>query len=662
MEIKTEEKRFLLELAKQFPDMRSTACEITALSAKLNLPKGTEHFMSDLHGEQEAFTHIRRCASGVIRKKVDLLFSHSMTKLERSELATLIYYPEEKLNDIRQSGKITYEWYLVTVKRLVKICRLVSEKYTLEKVDEQICLNGTAFCSIISELMSLYTDREKRNDYIESIIKTMIRTGAIDGLITSLANTVNALVVDRLHIVGDIFDRGARADIVMDELMSVKNIDIQWGNHDALWIGAAAGSLACIATAVNNSVTYRNPDVIEIGYGISLRPLALFALEIYKSANVSEYMPRDDFQDDIPTRDNLDILARMRKAISVIQFKLEGQLIMRHPEFHMDDRLLLHKMELVRGEIIIDDKTYKLSDTFFPTVAPEDPYKLTEAELDVMNYLKNGFMRSERLQRHVKFLLQKGEMYTVYNGNLLFHGCIPLDENGGMMALDAADGKHGKAMMDYFDQAIRVGYIKKDGDPAREKAKDLCWFLWCGKDSPLCSRKKITTFERLLINDKCAHSEPSNAYYRSWNDEGIVSMLLNEFSIYGEKAHIINGHIPVNKGENPIKANGKLIVIDGGFCRAYHNKTGIAGYTLIYNADGMKISAHQPFSSKENAVKNNEDILSQTAVFEERKNKILIRDTDEGADIRDRIGDLMLLTEAYKNGEIKEGRSRAKRK
>lgn len=642
-------RKYLLELSRQYPNRNAVSSEIINLNAILNLPKGTEHFISDIHGEHEAFSHIRRNASGVIRRKVEALFGSSLSKEELAELSTLIYYPEEKLDEIRDRESELDGWYVATIGRLIDVCRLVGAKYTRSKVRKQLKRSSDGYDYIIEELLL-----GGKGDYCASISKTIVRTGAAERFIVAVCSAIKGLVIDHLHIVGDIFDRGARADIVLDELMRERSIDIQWGNHDVLWMGAAAGSRTCIATVLNNSITYKNLDVIEIGYGISLRPLSLFAAEVYSSADVSCYMPKGNSGGDTLRHDDDLLIARMHKAISVIQFKLEGQTILRNPLFHMEERLLLDKIDRVRGMVNIGGVDYKLRECDFPTVSEDNPYKLTDREAEVMAYLKNAFMRSEKLQRHVAFLYEHGEAYTVFNRNLLFHGCIPLDEDGEFLALDAAEGKRGRELMDYADRAARQGYFAKEGSPERQRGKDFLWFLWCGKDSPLCARKRIATFERLLVTDESAWVEPRNAYYRSWDDKAIAEKILREFGLDGARCHIINGHIPVNKGEEPIKGGGKLIVIDGGFCRAFHTKTGIGGYTLIYNADGMRISAHEPFTGKENAVKNNADILSDTVIFEQRADKIRIRETDGGAVIRDKIADLMLLLREYESGGIKE--------
>ncbi len=651
-----DNQKFLSELSKSYPNRRKVISEIINLNAILNLPKGTEHFMSDLHGEHEAYSHIRRNASGVIRRKIDALFSKSVTAIERAELATLIYYPEEKLDEIRERVSDIKDWYAITLQRLITLCKEVSSKYTRSKVKKCLDRASMGYDFIINELLSNAGDEKNRDRYYESIIETIIKTSSAEDIITALSAAVKALVIDHLHIVGDVFDRGSRADIIVDELMKENSIDIQWGNHDVLWMGAAAGSRTCIATVLNNSITYKNLDVIEIGYGISLRPLSLFAAEQYKKSDVSSYMPKGNTEGDFLKSDDDVLIAKMHKAISIIQFKLEGQTILRNPKFHMENRLLLDKIDRKNKTVLIEGKVYPLSDIDFPTVDEDDPYKLTEEEASVMNYLKNAFMRSEKLQKHISFFFEKGEMYTIFNKNLLFHGCIPLDENGEFIRFEFAGGLSGKAFMDYCDWMARQGYFAKNGSRERQMGKDFLWFLWCGRNSPLCAREKITTFERLFVNDESAKIEPKNAYYNSWNDERIADKILREFSLGGIGSHIINGHIPIKSkaGEAPLKANGKLIVIDGGFCSAYRETTGIGGYTLIYNAEGMRISAHEPFRGRSSAISKNADIISDTVVFEHSENRILVRDTDNGAEILRHIDDLNMLYSAFERGLIKE--------
>ena len=646
------DRKYLIELGRRFPTRKAVEGEIIKLSAILNLPKGTEHFLSDIHGEHEAFLHIRRNASGAIRRKVDILFGDIMPEGERAELATLIYYPEEKLEELSERGVIDDGWYATTISRMVEVCKAVSAKYTRSKVEQRLTSSATGYEHIIDELLSTDNEEKHKANYYDNIIKTIIRLDSADRFISALAAGIKALVVEHLHIVGDIFDRGPRADIIMDELEREESLDIQWGNHDILWMSAASGSRTAIATVINNSMTYKNLDVIEIGYGISLRPLALFASVVYKDSDVSIFMPKGNFGGDAFGGDDDLMIARMHKAISIIQHKLEGQVIGRHPEFHMEDRLLLDKIDLEGGTVKIGDKEYPLHDSDFPTLDKNNPYRLTDGESEVMKYLKHAFMRSEKLERHIRLLFRKGGMYTVYNRNLLFHGCIPLNEDGSFMALDAFDGKCGRALMDAADKAARRGYFAKEGTADRQNGKDILWFLWCGKDSPLCARKRIATFERQYIADESTWVEPKNTYYDSWNNKRIAERILREFGLGGVGSHIINGHIPIKskKGEAPIKAGGRLIVIDGGFCKAYHSQTGIGGYTLIYSSDGMRLCAHGSFTGYSDAVKNNADIISDTVIFDQANDKIRIRDTDLGVEIRDKIADLLMLLSEYESG------------
>ncbi len=654
--IAKKEAKYMQELAKSYPNRNSALSEIINLSAILNLPKGTEHFMSDLHGEHMAFSHIRRNASGVVRSKVDALFKNTLTKTERAELSTLIYYPEEKLDMMLEKGEIEGDWYKITLGRLIEVCRFVSSKYTRSKVRKHLSRTALGYDYIIDELLNNDYDALNKGHYYDNILNTIIWVDASYKFVIALCSAIKSMIIDHLHIVGDIYDRGARADLIMEQLMRENSIDIQWGNHDVLWMGAAAGSRVCIATVLNNSITYKNLDVVEIGYGISLRPLSLFANDVYSDSDISNYMPKGNSGGDIFINDDDRLVARMHKAISIIQFKLEGQTILRNPEFKMEGRLLLDKIDFEKGTVVIEGVEYPLKDTDLPTVDPKDPYKLTAGEYELMTYLKNAFVRSEKLQTHIRFLFEKGEIYTIFNKNLLFHGCIPLNDDKTFMEFAFAGGKSGRAFMDYCERIARTGYFAREGTPARQQGKDFLWFLWCGKDSPLSARKKTTTFERLLIEDSKTWEEPKNAYYSAWNDSNIVQKILEEFSLGGEHSHIINGHIPVQykKGETPVKADGKLILIDGGFCHAYQKTTGIAGYTLIYNADGMRISAHEPFRGVENAIKSNTDIISETVVFEKASDKIRVKDTDIGEGIREKIDDLTTLVECYETGLIKE--------
>lgn len=649
--IDKQDKKYMMELAKQYPSRKAVAAEIIRLNGLLNLPKGTEHFLSDLHGEWEAFSHIRRNASGVIRNKVNQLFGSVLSEDECAELSSLIYYPAEKIDEAKNRVDNISFWYTVTIDRLLKVLRLVGSKYTREVVRSHLREKAEEYVYVLEELI-IDGDNDMKSQYCESIVRTAVRIGAADDLIIGLCETIKSLVIDHLHIVGDLFDRGPRADMILDELMKERSIDIQWGNHDALWMGAAAGSRVCIATVLNNSITYKNLDVIEIGYGISLRPLALFAEEVYGKSDISAYMPKGDSAGNFFGGTDDTLLAMMHKAISIIQFKLEGQTIKRNPDFLMNERLILEQIDKKHKTVKIGGKKYTLRDCDFPTIG-KDPYKLTDGESKVMEYLRVAFMRSEKLNKQIRFIFEKGRMYTIYNNNLLYHGAIPMDENGEFLRLEATGGRCGRELMDYCDEMARTGYFAKDGTAERQRGKDFLWFLWCGKDSPLCARKKMATFERLLIDDKDAWVEPKNAYYQSWDDERIAIKILEEFNLNSIGSHIINGHLPVHRGENPIKANGRILVIDGGFCKAYHGSTGIGGYTLIYNADGIRLQAHEPFFDRQDAIVNNADIVSQTIIFENKFDKMRIRETYRGSEIRERIADLMLLMAEFDNGGIK---------
>lgn len=640
------EKKYLSLLGEKYPDKESVASRLISLARELYLPKGTEHFLSDLHGEYEAFSHIRRSASGVIRRKLDGLFSEQMSREEIAEIASIVYYPEEKLSERERSD----EEYETIISSLIELLSAISEKYTRAKVTDTLYSlgeYGKAICELIYSGAG-----DERREQLSSCIKTVIRIKESKAFTKSLAAAIKRLAVDRVHIVGDIFDRGARPDKIIDVLMEEENVDIQWGNHDILWMGAASGSAVCIMGAIFNSLSYQNLDFIEVGYGISLRPLARLAEDIYIGKENECFYPKGDEEGAVIMRDSGELIAAMRKACAVMMWKLEGQLIKRRPEFMMEDRLLLDKID---GEQIrIGDKIYKLSDSYFPTVSKDSPYTLTREEGEVCEYLIEAFHSSEKLGRHAAFLYRVGGMYKIYNRNLLFHGCIPLDSEGGFLPLSAAGGRRARELMDYFDSVARDAYFAKDGSKERLYGQDVMYFLWCGKNSPLTARERITTFERLLINDKSTHEEPKNHYYDAWQNPAIAEMILSEFSLGGARSHIINGHIPVKKGENPIKADGKIILIDGGFCHAFLGRTGIAGYTLIYNSEGMRISAHAPFAGKDAAIKSNADIVYDTAVFESEKDRIKVIQTDKGKALIDEISDLMLLKEAYASGEIAE--------
>ena len=650
-----EELRYLKMLSRQYPNLRAAGTEIINLQAILNLPKGCEHFISDVHGEYEAFLHLMNSCSGVVRERIDQLFAYSISREEREQLATLIYYPEEKMELLRPQIPDMNEWYRVTLHRLIALCRLVSERYTRSKVRKAL---PAGFAYILEELLYTHGEEVDKRDYFENIIATIIEIGQAPEFIIEVCELIKWAAVDHLHLVGDIFDRGPRADIIMDSLMKHHSVDIQWGNHDVLWMGAASGSRTLVATVLANSIHYNNLEVVETGYGISLRPLSVFANEVYQNCDVSRFAVKltEDGEEGASEKDQL-LSARMHKAITVILFKLEGQKILRHPDYGMDDRLLLDKIDYENKCITINGVTWPLEDTDFPTVDPNNPYALTAEESEVIDRLTASFRRSEKLQRHVSFLYSKGSVYKIYNGNLLLHGCIPMTTSGEMMSFNL-DGKErsGKKFLDYLDVAARQAYYTPPNTTERELGMDLLWFLWAGRNSPIFGRDRMTTFERRLIADERAWAEPKNAYYTLYEDPAICDKILKEFGLEGPHCHIINGHIPVKakKGESPIKGGGKLLVIDGGFCKAYQPTSGIAGYTLIYNSRTLRIVAHQPFVGRERAIRENYDIASATTIFERMESRQKIKETDIGHELQARIDDLMLLLEAYRDGAVAE--------
>lgn len=628
MNITGDRMKFLRLLSEKYPTRQQVCTEIINLQAILNLPKGTEHFMSDLHGEYEAFFHILNNSAGVIREKVDMAFEEVLTARERSSLCTLIYYPQEKLRKIREEGRNTEEWYRFVLQKLIDLAKLLSSKYTRSKVRKAM---PSEYSYILDELLHAQPDEDNNQlVYHSKIIDTLLRLEEGDDFIIALSSLIKRLAVDHLHIVGDIFDRGERPDAILNMLMDHHSLDIEWGNHDILWMGAACGSQACIAAVVRNCLSYNNISVLEQGYGISLRPLVLFAEKMY---------------------DEEDPNKAAKKAISIILFKLEGQIIRRNPEYQMEDRLLLDKVDYENASIELGGKTYPLKEKHFPTVDRDDPYKLSQAEREIMDELEKLFLESEQLQRHVEFLYSHGSMYQVFNGNLLFHGCVPLDEDGALKAIHL-EGRiyQGRSYMDYADMAARRAFFNEDPP---QRYLDFMWYLWCGSNSPLSGRV-VKTFERTFIEDKSTWEEPKNPYYEYQSSEPVCRMLLREFGLYSENSHIINGHTPVhvNQGENPLKAHGRLIVIDGGFCKAYQKTTGIAGYTLIFNSHGMRLKSHQPFSGMEAALEENMDIDSESQQVVTFPKRVMVADTDTGERLKEQIADLEDLLTAYREGWI----------
>jgi len=644
--------KFLQLLSKQHGTIESASTEIINLEAILNLPKGTEHFVSDVHAEYDTFKHILSNASGVIRRRIDEIYSDNLSKAEKQSLASLIYYPHEKLDLIASREKNMDEWFRINLKRLIKVSRVVSSKYTRSKVRKSLPKD---FQYIIDELLNVNENLPNKEAYFSAIIKTIIDIDRAREFVIALSQLIQRLAVDRLHIVGDIFDRGPAADRVMDELILHHSVDIQWGNHDVVWMGAAAGSLAYIAIVLRISARYDNLDTIEDGYGINILPLVTFAMEKYAEDPCNAFTPKAGLES--LSDYNLQIVKKVHKAISIIQFKLEGQIIKRNPQFKMDDRLLLDKMDLEKGTVTIEGKEYELSCKTFPTIDPKDPYKLTKEEKDLMLKLQRSFLKSEKLQRHINFMYSNGSMYLPYNGLLLFHGAIPMDDNGNFKEVPV-DGKllKGKALLDQFDILARRAFYEKDKPKDKEKDLDQFWYLWCGPESPLFGKKKMTTFERYFIEDKKTHKEERNAYYKHRDEQKNIRKILKEFGLDPKHGHVVNGHVPVKvrKGESPVKAGGQLIVIDGGMSKAYQKVTGIAGYTLIYNSYGLVLVAHQPFESKRKVVESGQDIVSSITQLDQVKNRKRVEDTDIGAQLKQQIFDLKMLLAAYRMGIIKE--------
>ena len=663
MRTETEEIRrnlkYLNLLARDYPSQAAAASEIISTQALLKLPKGTEHFMSDLHGENEAFVHILNSASGVIREKVDQVLGQGVPAAERAELATLIYYPAEKLPQLkaRQPGEAALEgWYSETLFRLIDICRLVSSKHTRSYV--RACL--PAGCGyVLDELLHAHFEDHDKDLYYGQIVGSIIENGRADRFITRLCELIKRLAVDKLHIVGDLFDRGPRPDIILDLLLRHHSVDIQWGNHDVAWMGAAAGSPLCCATVMKTTLAYHNHGMLEDSYGINLRHLQRLADHYYGGDDLTIWMPHTDAARGPYTEGMLHRCAVMHKAISIIMFKLECAVIDRNPDFQMEGRDYLRRIDFARGTVDIAGRQYPLRDTSFPTVDPADPAALNPDEQLVLDKLVASFRQSEKLQQHVRFLYAKGSVYHIENGNLLYHGAVPMTEKGAFAA-ERFEGRlyAGRALMDYCDERARRGYYAPEGSAARQSGQDFLWYLWCGRLSPLFGRSAMATFERLYVADKATHTEVKDPYYTWYNEESACRRILAEFGLPGS-CHIINGHVPVQEknGESPLKGGGRLIVIDGGFCRAYHEKTGIAGYTLTYSSRDMSLRTHQPFVSAEKAITENIDIVSRENVLEQENRRVLVEDVDEGEILREKVHDLKQLVIAYQLGWIKEAES-----
>ena len=647
------ELNYLRSLSKQFPTIASASTEIINLQSIMSLPKGTEHFLTDIHGEYEQFNHVLKNGSGSVKRKIDEEFGNTLTAGDKRSLATLIYYPKEKLELVMQQEEdqeVLEDWFKIILHRLVQVTKRVASKYTRSKVRKAL---PPDFSYVIEELITEKEEVQDKEAYYNEIIHTIIRIGSAPDFIIALCNLIQRLVIDHLHIVGDIYDRGKGPHIILDTLSAYHSVDIQWGNHDVVWMGAASGHAACVANVIRVSARYGNLDTLEEGYGINLIPLATFALETYADTDCSVFSIK---YDDGYDRKDLELDMKMHKAIAIIQFKLEGQVIRRRPEFEMEDRLLLDKIDFAKKTVNIGGTEYPMRDTDFPTVDPADPYRLTEAEEQVVERLCHAFVHCEKLQRHVRFLFSKGSLYKVYNSNLLYHGCVPVDEKGNFLKVNIFGKEYsGKALYDVLDHYARKGYYSKDREEAA-KGRDIIWYIWTGPKSPVFGKDKMATFERYFVEDKATHTEKKNSYYSLTDDEVTVNRILREFGLDPAVSHIINGHVPVElkKGDTPIRCGGKLLIIDGGFSRAYQGKTGIAGYTLVANSHGMTLVAHEPFESAEAAIRKESDIISDAIIVETAARRIQVADTDIGVELKESIHYLEALLAAYMDGTVAE--------
>ena len=647
------ETRYLERLSDLYPTIASASTEIINLQAILNLPKGTEHFLTDIHGEYEAFSHVLKNGSGAVRKKIDEVFGNTMSARDKKTLATLIYYPKAKMDIIKQSETNMEDWYRVHLYLLIEVSKRAASKYTRSKVRKALPKD---FAYVIEELITEKAEVRDKESYYNEIISTIIRIGRAENFIIAISELIQRLVVDHLHIVGDIYDRGPGPHIIMDKLMAYHSVDIQWGNHDVVWMGAAAGQRGCIVNVIRICARYGNLDILEDGYGINLLPLATYAMRVYGDDPCSCFKLKGATDTAATDSEEMQMNLRIHKAISVLQFKIEGQIIQRRPEFHLEERAMLHRINYEKGTITLEGKEYPLSDTNFPTIDPEDPYRLTPEEEEIMNRLEHAFANCEKLQQHMRFLLTKGGLYKVYNDNLLYHGCVPLNEDGSLKDVEIYGKTYrGRELYDVLDSYVRKGFFALD-ENERQAGKDIMWFIWLHPDSPLFGKNYMATFERCFHADSETHVEKKNPYYFLIENEKVIDGILREFGLDPEKAHIVNGHVPVKRkdGESPIKCGGKVMVIDGGFSKAYQKETGIAGYTLIYNSYGLRLVAHEPFESTEAAIAKENDIHSETMVVQRVYDRYLVGDTDAGRELREQIADLERLLAAYRNGEITE--------
>lgn len=645
-ELKT---RYMELLSDLYPTIAAASTEIINLQAILNLPKGTEHFLTDVHGEYEAFSHVLKNGSGSVRRKIEDVFGNTMSARDKRALATLIYYPKAKMDMVKQTETNMEDWYRVHLYLLIEVSKRAASKYTRSKVRKALPKD---FAYVIEELITEKAEIQDKESYYNEIISTIIRIGRAEDFIVAISELIQRLVVDHLHIVGDIYDRGPGPHIIMDKLMTYHSLDIQWGNHDVLWMGAAAGQEGCIANVIRICARYGNLDILEDGYGINLLPLATFAIRTYQDDPCTCFKLKGENRES----DEMQMNLRIHKAISIIQFKVEGQIIRRQKSFHLEERALLHRIDYEKGTISLEGKEYQLLDTNFPTVNPEDPYALSGEEQEVMDRLVKAFVNCEKLQQHMRFLLAKGSLYKVYNDNLLYHGCIPLEEDGSLMETEVYGKKYrGRALYDTLEAYVRKGFFALDLKE-KQDGKDIMWYIWLHPDSPLFGKNKMATFERYFLAEKETHVEKKNPYYSFIENETVIDNIMKEFGLDPAEGHIVNGHVPVKRkdGESPVKCGGKVMVIDGGFSRAYQKQTGIAGYTLIYNSYGLLLVAHEPFESTEAAIAKEKDIHSETMVVKRLMNRVLVGDTDVGKELREQVASLERLLEAYRNGEITE--------
>ena len=647
-----ERIHYLEQLAELYPTIGRASTEIINLQSILYLPKGTEHFLSDIHGEFRAFSHVLRNGSGAVRKKIDDVFGHTLSTADKMSLATLIYYPQKKIELVKQQEEDMENWYKITLYRLIEVCKTVSSKYTRSKVRKAL---PEDYAYVIEELITEKQEVLNKEAYYEAIVNKIVELGQTDNFIVALAELIQRLVIDHLHILGDIYDRGPSPDLIMDRLEKYHSFDIQWGNHDMVWMGAATGQLACIAAVIRTSIRYGNLDLIEDGYGINMVPLATFAMDAYKDDPCERFVLKNS-TDEERSKKETEMNRKMHKAIAIIRFKLEGQLVQKWSDFGMQNRCLLHKINYEKKTVEIDGQEYPMLDTYFPTIDPENPYELTPEETEVMARLRTSFVHCEKLQRHVRLMLKRGSMYKIYNGNLLYHGCVPMNEDGSFAKVNIY-GKYysGKELYDVLESYVRKAFFSLDKEE-REKGQDMMWYIWTAPNSPLYGRSKMATFERYFLEDKKMHHESKNAYYHLFDKPETADKILHEFGLKDGRVHIINGHVPVKRmaGESPVKCNGKLILIDGGFSKTYRRKTGIAGYTLTYNSYGLTLSAHEPFDFSDSAVRDELDIVSHQEAVEYADRRILVGDTDYGKRMMSRIEELKELIRAYQSGEIAE--------